>query len=316
MSNRIIPSQGQHPAGHPLATNASFLPKEYVKGKHEFRANIICLGLFAVVMAGVVGAYFVTNRQRIQITREQEQIQADYVKEKDRIEQLGKLDEENTELLKKAEVTTALIEQIPRSVLMSELVNRLPENIVITEIMLDGKRDRKAVTGGSNAAAARRTAAAPAANQNNRSGSKSRTSGAQKPPEPPPAVEAPRFDYTLKIVGLAQVNNQITDYLKSLQESPILDNVDLKYIKEAPASRSGGEGSEEFRQFEIQAQFKRGADGRRLQQAEVTPATPTATNVPTSPLATPASNQPTTSATTSAQAAAPRPAAAAAQGGE
>lgn len=311
MSNRIVPSQGPTPGR--IQSAASFLPTDYVKGKHEFRANIICLGLFAVVMAGVVGAYFVTNRERIRITREQEQIQTEYAKEKDRIEQLAKLDDENTELLQRAEVTTALIEQIPRSVLMSELVNRLPENITLTEVILDGKREKRSVSGGSNASAAQRKSAVAPPKSAQRA---SRTAGVKVPAGPATApVEAPRFEYTLKVIGLAQVNNQITDYLKSLKESPILENVDLRYIKEAPASR--GESSEEFRQFEIQAQFKRGADGRRLMQAAApaTGTTPAADAAATTRNSESAANPPVT-APKATSASTTRPAAAAVQGGE
>ena len=35
---------------------SSFLPEEYVAAKSEARANILVLSLFAVVLAGVIGA--------------------------------------------------------------------------------------------------------------------------------------------------------------------------------------------------------------------------------------------------------------------
>ncbi len=233
----------------------SFLPQDYVKGKHEFRANLICLGLFGVVMFGVVSAFFVTNRQWIQVRHEQQVITADYTKEAAKIEQLKKLDLQNAQMLEKAEITTALVEQVPRSVLLRELVNRLPENITLTEMVLEGKRAKTApvVSGGSigSGSGVKNLSGRPA-------GQSSSAVGKNAPKVEAPKVEAPRFEYTLKLTGLAKVNNEISDYLHSLQESPILDGVDLRYIKET------GVDKESFRKFEIQATIKKGADGRAL----------------------------------------------------
>lgn len=58
---------------NPFARNdspsGSFLPAEYVARKNEMRANIICLSLFGVVMFGVIAAFFVTNRQWLQVRK-------------------------------------------------------------------------------------------------------------------------------------------------------------------------------------------------------------------------------------------------------
>lgn len=260
----------RNPFQHSAAGSGSFLPHDYVKGKNDFRANLLCLGLFSIVMAGVIGAFFVTSRSRIQIKREQDLITAEYVKEKTRIEQLEQLDAQNEELLGKADVTTALLEPIPRSVLLSELVQRRPEKIALLEIRLEGKRQKQPqVAGGSNASAggvnslsgrppaqvASKTppAKAKAPAKGGKTGEKARARVAAAP-----KVEAPRFEYSLKIVGVAEVNTEITDYLKALQESPILDGVDLKYIEGTSIDK------DDFRKFEIQAVFRKGADGRSL----------------------------------------------------
>jgi Tfp pilus assembly protein PilN len=241
------------------SAGGSFLPQDYVKGKHEFRANLICLGLFGVVMFGVVSAFFVTNRQWIQVRHEQQVITADYTKEAAKIEQLKKLDDQNAQMLEKAEITTALVEQVPRSVLLRELINRLPDNITLTEMVLEGKRAKTTATvaGGSNASAAaastgvKNLSGRPAGQVSGQVSSKGKATEATK-------VEAPRFEYTLKLTGIAKVNNEISDYLHSLQESPILDGVDLRYIKETEIDR------ESYRKFEIQATIRKGADGRAL----------------------------------------------------
>jgi len=268
-------------------SGGSFLPQDYVKGKHEFRANLICLGLFGVVMFGVVSAFFVTNRQWIQVRHEQQVITADYTKEAAKIEQLKKLDDQNAQMLEKAEITTALVEQVPRSVLLRELINRLPENITLTEMVLEGKRSKTSppVAGGSNAA----VSGAGVKNLSGRpTGQVSGQVAKGKAKPEAPKVEAPRFEYTLKLTGIAKVNNEISDYLHSLQESPILDGVDLRYIKETDIDK------ESFRKFEIQATIKKGADGRALDPNPATVAKkpfstekPSAAEVTTTPAASP-----------------------------
>src|SRR3954469_13856228 len=118
----------------------SFLPQEYVERKAELRANLLCLGLFGVVMFGVVGAFFVTNRQWLKVKQSREAIASQYAQEAARIEQLKLLERQKAEIVQKAEVSTALIERVRRSVLLSELANRKPDDVTLLEVQLTGKR--------------------------------------------------------------------------------------------------------------------------------------------------------------------------------
>lgn len=247
-------------------SSASFLPTDYVRSKHEFRANLICLGLFGVVMFGVMGAFFVTNRQWIQIRAQQEQISAEYAREASKVEQLRKLDEQNARMIEKAEVTTALLERVQRRVLLREIVSRMPDRMSLLEVNLEGKRTTAPATQGGMVAGGSNSAAAPATGTlKGRSTVAGRANPIGRPA--PSRVEAPRFEYTLRIVGLAEVNNQITDYLRSLQQSPILSEVDLRYIQATDVDK------EPFRKFEIRATIRPDADGRDLDVAAAPPQT-------------------------------------------
>ena len=75
-------------------------------------------------------------------------------------------------------------------------------------------------------------------------------------------VLPPRFEYTLKITGVAPTNNDIADYLRKLQDSPLLRDVELTYIEETKL-----EGLE-LRRFEIISQLPDDADAREVDQAE------------------------------------------------
>src|SRR5690554_1039472 len=121
----------RNPFLRPDMGGGSFLPEDYVARKAETRASLISLALFGIVLGGVVAAFFVTNRQWLSVRREQELINTLYTQEARKIEQLKKLEAQKAEMLAKAEVTTALVEKVPRSVLLSELTTRMPESITL-----------------------------------------------------------------------------------------------------------------------------------------------------------------------------------------
>ena len=107
----------QKPSG-----SASFLPQEYVKSKSQIRANFFALLLFTLVMAGVIGAFFVNHQRWRDVEAQAAVISAQFTEEAAKIEQLKALEAQRADLLDRAEVVTALIDRVPRSVLMAEIV--------------------------------------------------------------------------------------------------------------------------------------------------------------------------------------------------
>ena len=237
--------------------NSSFLPADYVARRAELRANLICLALFGVVMFGVVAAFFVTNRQWLHVRREQSLITTQYTKEQAKIEQLKTLEAQNLAMLEKAEITTALLEKVPRSRLLSELVNRMPQDITLLEMALVSKRIKdtpaappppkdgqaiRSIGGGKNTAGAGPTKVAPA--------------GRDAKAPPPEKPQAPKFDYTLKLTGVSRMNNSVADYMSALKNCGFLDAVELKYIEPTTIEK------QDLRKFVIEAQIKKDADAR------------------------------------------------------
>jgi Tfp pilus assembly protein PilN len=241
--------------------NASFLPQEYVERKNEMRANILCLALFGVVMFGVVTAFFVTNRQWLQVKAQHSAMNAQYTQESARIEQYKRLEEQKAEMMDKAEITTMLVEKVPRSKLLSEIVTRMPKDITLLEVQLIGKRMKEAPppTGAAKTA--------PGTGQiqtlSTRTSVSTAKDGAPPPPPKPLRIMPPRFEFSVKLTGVARVNTDVSDYLQSLNACTILENVDLKYIKEATIEKV------ELRKFEIEASIRRDADARGLDNADL-----------------------------------------------
>lgn len=244
------------------AGGGSFLPEDYVSRKAEVRMNFLGLGLFAVVMLGVVGAFFVTNHRWASIREQQKVIGVQYEQEAQKIEQLKKLEEQRAQMMEKAEVTTALIERVPRSVLLAQLISTMPKDVTLLELSLKSKRldtEPKVVeTAKSKKPPVVKSLGKPDPKAA-KADPKAKTGAKGEPlPEEKPKARPPKFEYTLTISGVAGVNNDIADYLQKLKASPILEKVDLQYIKETTLNDL------QLRRFEILAQIRADADARHM----------------------------------------------------
>jgi Tfp pilus assembly protein PilN len=250
----------RNPFARPDSASGSFLPQDYVSRKAELRANLLCLGLFGVVMFGVIGAFFVTNRQWLRVSQDQNTVSVQFQAEKAKIEQLDRLEQQKAEMMEKAEITTALIEKVPRSTLMSELISRMPEEITLLELSLVSKRIKD--TGPTLPPAAKGPSA-----QNGTvhalggAPTVAKATAMAKDPKSsePEKVPPPKFEYTLHLVGVAHQNNTIADYLAGLKGCAFLDNVDLKYINPVTIDKL------DLRKFEIFANIKKDADARDIE---------------------------------------------------
>ncbi len=249
-------------------SSGSFLPEDYIERKTAGRATIIGLTLFGVVMFGVVGAFLVTNRRWTEIRVEQQKINEEYEHEARKIEQLKSLEAQRAVMMAKAEVTAALIEKVPRSILLAELITRMPRDITLLDLELKSKRldvQPKAVTDASQAG---KDAAAKVKNLTASVGKGAKDKGENK--GEPAKPQAPRFEFALTLAGVAANNNDIAEYLGQLQSCPLLASVELQYIKETIISDVG------MRRFEIVAQLRPEADAHDLIALPVAKAKPAA----------------------------------------
>lgn len=228
---------------------ASFLPEDYVQQKAEQRVNLISVTLFCVVMFGVVAAFFVTNREWATVKQQQAEINREYAREAEKIEQLKELESQKAEMLQQAEITTALLERVPRSVLLAELINRMPARMTLTELNLTSRRIRE------------QPPPQPAASNQPRSLSsagRGRRQSAQKN-EPPPTPAPPRYEFSLQIIGLASTDSDVADYHAALMRCPLLERVELIF------SGATVVDSVPMRRFRIETTIRSDADARHIE---------------------------------------------------
>ena len=238
--------------------DSTFLPEDYVERKAERRTNLISVTLFVIVTMGVIAAFFVTNRQWNDVKHYQQAINVRYTQAAKDIEQLKVLEEQKQDLLEKAELTTALIEKVPRSILFSEMINRMPKNrIVLLEFELNSKRLDKPVV----VRPIKRTKKAAASG----SGSKSKSladKAVKEAQDAEPTVKAPRFEIELAIVGVAPRHRDIAHYVAALQQCELIESVELKYSEATTIKER------EMNKFRIEAKLRSDADARRINPLE------------------------------------------------
>lgn len=232
--------------------HSSFLPSDYVKTKGQQRANVVALVLFGVVMSGVAGV-FAFNRQRERaVMAERGEIAAQYEAVAAKITTLKELEAQRAEMIANAEIVTALIDRVPRSVLLVELLRGMPDKLILTQIKLDGKRIVVAPPPTTAASRRRTLSAKPGAVKK----------GDLKVPKV--RVLPPKFKHTLALTGLAMGNPEIADYLSSLKASPLLSGVELQYIEQTTIN------DQPMRKFKVIATIRETADARQVAGAQET----------------------------------------------
>jgi len=240
------------------AGTGSFLPEDYITRKAELRASIISLTLFGVVMFCVVAAFFVTNREWLTVRAEQEAVNVMYTQEAQKIEQLKQMEAQRAQMLEKAEITTVLLEKVPRSVLLAELVTRMPEHAALLELRLESKRVEEKPPP-KKVQPHERT---PTKIKSLSDAGKKPGKSAPAPAPEPVKVRPPKFEYRLVAVGVAKENNDVADYLEKLRGCALLSGVELTYIEKTIIN------DQEFRKFELHAALRQDVDARTLERKE------------------------------------------------
>jgi hypothetical protein len=193
--------------------DTNFLPEEYMERRLQRRTNAISLALFVVVMGAVVAAYYVTDRQRSEIRSLQGQVNQRFEEAAKRLEQLDMLQRRKDAMVRKAQVSAALIERVPRSVVLAELVNNMPVALSLLDMNLSTRVLQTAPRPTTALQQARQTRAAAAA-------------AADAMPE------LPQTEITMYLIGQAPTDVEVAQFMTALGQSPMFDDVNLVFSEE------------------------------------------------------------------------------------
>lgn len=225
----------------------SFLPEDYVAGKMETRANILVLTLFAIVLGSVLGAFVVTNRSVSALNARKGRVNEAIRLAGQKIDQVKALENQRAQMMDKAEITSALIERVPRWAVVGEIALRAPKEMRLDTLQIKSTRVDPP------------KAPAPAITpQTTVKSLTAKVTGKPAKEADRPKPQAPRFKYALTIEGSAEHNNDVADFLGGLKQSPTLESVEMAFIREAKI------GETVVRQFQITAKVRSDVDSEML----------------------------------------------------
>lgn len=209
----------------------SLLPEEFVNETRERRTGLLAAVVFPLVLASVVGAFFVTNRQWSQVRDAQAAIDEQTARVAAQIAEMRSLEQIRSEMGARSELARSLLEPVPRSLILAVLVQTMPSELTLTAVEIrteevrPPKEAKPAATAGSSAKAGGKLAAA-------------------KPAVPP----APRRATVLAIGGLAPSLHEVGRWMSALEHVPMFASVRLELMEEVVGGpMAGANPASEFR---------------------------------------------------------------------
>lgn len=233
-----------------MSNRSSFLPEDYVAQRAELRTNLISLVLFAVVMLSVFLAFMVTNRKWSQVKDQQTAVNAKYLDTADQIETLLELESQRGELAGKAELAAALVDRVPRSILLAEIINRMPDRLSLLEFELESEKLKAPIRRNLDDTDEKTKRLAPGRGRSKADAAKD---------APAPRILPPRYEITLALTGVAPTDLEVSQFLGELNMYPLFDEVFLEFSEERDVSQ------QLMRYFKINLKLVRDADVRSVE---------------------------------------------------
>lgn len=206
-----------------MSGNSTFLPEEYVNRKKQAITNVICLALFAVVMFGTFVAFLVTTRRSADVEQQKQAVDARYAEAAVQIDEVRRLQEQKTLMLERAELAAALVERVPRSILLAELINRMPAEVSLLEFNIESEKVRQIVR--TEAADQPKGSGGRLAPARGATRGEAAAAGAIK-------VQAPKYMVDITLVGVARTDRDVASFLAELNGYELLSDVALNYSEE------------------------------------------------------------------------------------
>lgn len=189
-----------------------FLPQEYVEHRADRRTHVFGLALFGLVVAAVALAFLTKQSQWHQVRDIRDEVTARYEAAGEEMAAITALEERQRKIHERARIAASLVERLPRSIVLSEFINRMPVGLGILEFDL---HTHAVHAPGPDGVA---------------SGRQSRSSRSEKPEpaQPKPA----RFRTDIALLGFAPTDLQVSEFLAQLNDHPLLDDVMLLFSEE------------------------------------------------------------------------------------
>jgi len=210
-------------------SNINFVPDDYIQSNESRRANLMCLVLFSVVMAGLGGSAVAIRIRQRACGAQESLVNAKMAQMEEAIKKFEELQTKRKEMMRTALTTAELLEPVPRSVLLASLTNSLPPGVSLVKLDMIQKEAPKSAA--DRAAKTKYEA--------------TQQKGASEPDVKPSTEKA--LETRMEIEGIAPSDLQVAAYIEHLGSSVLLSNVALVESKEKKIDDTV------FRQFKLTA---------------------------------------------------------------
>jgi hypothetical protein len=226
----------------------SFLPEDYLENKAQRRANVICAILFLVTMVTIgfaftTGEHSLADMQKIHAAKYLEVTAA-----AKRIDQFKELQQKQATMAHQAELSAALLEKVPRSLILAKITNALPTGCSLTDLVMTSTKHASP----NAAAAAPRTAFEAKQAKSN--------ANANVVAE---VADAKVYDVNLKIGGRAPTDTQVGELIQRLKVVPLFKDVNL-IISDSEKPGDKKSDDPEYRKFQIEMTLDPNADAQSV----------------------------------------------------
>lgn len=194
-------------------TKIDFLPDDYIEKRAQRHTNFVCLIVFVLVTIGLGAGFFVLERRQGHLEAEVAKINAEMLKAGEALEQLEVLEKQKKQMMQKASISAALMEPVPRTLLIATVTNALPSGTSLVEYKLKTKEH---------------IANAGTATHNNR---KKRNAG-KKPEKDDTPTAPPKYETTIELTGIAPTDLEVSALIGKLSKSLLLGQVNLTSSQE------------------------------------------------------------------------------------
>ena len=213
------------------ANQLSFLPEDYLALKAARRTNVICAVLFIAVIGGIGGFFYAGDQKDRAVNDRYAQMSREIMEKAKRIDQVKQMQDKQKTMAHQAELTSSLLEKVPRSYLLAEITNSMPTGVSLVEFTMDSRRR-----------------SAPAGPQPRTEFERMKMAELQARNGLPTAqvLDVPQYDVSMNMSGVAHTDVQITQFIAKLGASKLMKDVNLVRIEERK------QGDEKLRSFQIE----------------------------------------------------------------
>jgi Tfp pilus assembly protein PilN len=185
----------------------NFLPNDYMERRGQRRANIVCLLIGGAAALGLGLASALALVSMFSSAAMRNVVEQQYREASQQIRQLKDLEERRAGLVHKVDLSTDLLERVPRSHLLARVTNYLPQKASLTGVVL--RLEEVEVP------------APPSAPGEPAKGDKKA-----------PTTKVKKW--TFRIDGLAPTDVEVAEYISRLSADPLFRDVDLQFSEEFP----------------------------------------------------------------------------------